>query len=245
MINVFAVYATDGSLEDHLTELDNWVGEGKSPTLSKSKDSDCESDILRAILELLHYRVRKGFPTFSIKIRAHRGEPFNEAADWIAGRAGSEEGALLWNAPSGRPIFGFSTVLEDGSEPIYRACMNDTIKKQIKHRAATLDCPAAVRPSGRCWTWTSSARPRKGRELTCPLLSAALCHQLSFTKAEWDSFCAPTLGLNDFILAADGDYYKPAETYTSITEAFLRRPHSSRDLLGRSRRLHRDLPGRG
>jgi len=69
MINVFAVYATDGSLEDHLTELDNWVGEGKSPTLSKSKDSDCESDILRAILELLHHRARKGFPTFFIKIR--------------------------------------------------------------------------------------------------------------------------------------------------------------------------------
>jgi len=111
--------------------------------------------------------------------------------------------------------------------------MNDTIKKQIKNRAATIDCPAAVRPSGRCWTWTSSVRPSKGRELTCPLLSAALCHQLSFTKAEWDSFRAPILGHNDFILAADGDYYKPAEAYASITEAFLRRPHSSRDLLGR------------
>ena len=57
---------------NHLTEVDNWVGEGKSPTLSKSKDSD----ILRAILELLHHRARKGFPTFFIKIRAHRGEPF-------------------------------------------------------------------------------------------------------------------------------------------------------------------------
>ena len=50
---------------NHLTEVDNWVGEGKSPTLSKSKDSD----ILRAILELLHHRARKGFPTFFIKIR--------------------------------------------------------------------------------------------------------------------------------------------------------------------------------
>ena len=49
---------------NHLTEVDNWVGEGKSPTLSKSKDSD----ILRAILELLHHRARKGFPTFFIKI---------------------------------------------------------------------------------------------------------------------------------------------------------------------------------
>ena len=214
---------------NHLTEVDNWVGEGKSPTLSKSKDSD----ILRAILELLHHRARKGLPTFFIKIRAHRGEPFNEAADRIAGRAGSEEGALLWNAPSGRPIFRFTTTSEDGSESIYRACMNDTIKKQIKHRAALIDCSVAVRPSGRCWTWTSSVRPCKGRELTCPSLSAALRTQLSFTKAEWDLFCAPILSHNDFIRADDGDYYKPAEEYSSITEAFLRRPHSSRDLLGR------------
>ena len=32
-----------------------------------------------------------------------------------------------------------------------------------------------------------SLRPSKGRELTSPSLSAALCHKLSFTKAEWDS----------------------------------------------------------
>ena len=37
------------------------------------------------------------------------GNPANEAADRIVGRAGSEEGALLWNVPSGRPIFRFST----------------------------------------------------------------------------------------------------------------------------------------
>ena len=100
----------------------------ESPTLSNSKDSD----ILRAILELLHYRVKRGFPTFFIKIRAHRGEPFNEAADRIAGRAGSEPMApLLWNAPSGRPIFRFKTTLEDGTESSYQACMNDTVKTQI------------------------------------------------------------------------------------------------------------------
>ena len=103
---------------NHLTEVDNWIGEGKSPILSNSKDSD----ILRAILELLHYRVQRGFPTFFIKIRAHRGEPFNEAADRIAGRAGLEPMApLLWNAPSGRPIFRFTTTMEDGTETSYQA----------------------------------------------------------------------------------------------------------------------------
>ena len=84
-------------------------------------------------------RVQRGFPTFFIKIRAHRGEPFNEAADRIAGRAGLESMApLLWNAPSGRPIFRFTTTMEDGTESSYQACMNDTVKKQIKLQASTL-----------------------------------------------------------------------------------------------------------
>ena len=47
-----------------------------------------------------------------------------------------------------------------------------------------------------------SLRPSKGHELTSSSLSAALCHELSFTKAEWDSFRVPTLGYNDFVLAA-------------------------------------------
>jgi ribonuclease HI len=38
----------------------------------------------RGVLELLHHRVTLGFPTFFVKVRAHRGEPYNEAADRIA-----------------------------------------------------------------------------------------------------------------------------------------------------------------
>ena len=213
---------------NHLTEVDNWVGEGKSPTLSNSKDSD----ILRAILELLHYRVQRGFPTFFIKIRAHRGEPFNEAADRIAGRAGLEPMApLLWNAPSGRPIFRFTTTMEDGTETSYQACMNDTVKKQIKVQAAILGKHPG-RPSGRLWTWTGSVRPSKGRELINPRLSNALARKLSFSKEEWDSFSIPQLGQFDHILVGQ-EYYRPSEAHSSITEAFLRRPECSRELLGR------------
>ena len=213
---------------NHLTEVDNWIGEGKSPTLSNSKDSD----ILRAILELLHYRVKRGFPTFFIKIRAHRGEPFNEAADRTAGRVGSEPMApLLWNAPSGRPIFRFKTTLEDGTESSYQACMNDTVKKQIKLQAATLGRQPG-RPSGRLWISIGPVKPRKGRELTNPQLSDALTRKLSFSKKEWDSFSLPQPGQFDHILVGQ-DYYRPAEAHSSITEAFLRRPNCSRELLGR------------
>jgi hypothetical protein len=56
---------------NHLAELEDWVGPGKYPTLHSSKDGD----IVRGVLELLHHRVTLGFPTFFVKVRAHRGEP--------------------------------------------------------------------------------------------------------------------------------------------------------------------------
>jgi hypothetical protein len=56
---------------NYLSEIDDWVGPGKYPTLLCSKDDD----IVRGILELVHYQVNLGFPTFFVKVRAHRGEP--------------------------------------------------------------------------------------------------------------------------------------------------------------------------
>ena len=48
------------------------------------------------------------FPIFFVKVRAHRGEPYNEAADRIASTAtGDEDVPLLWNAPIGRIIYDF------------------------------------------------------------------------------------------------------------------------------------------
>jgi hypothetical protein len=46
-----------------------------------------------------------------VKVRAHRGEPYNEAADRIASRmmaTHDEDVPLLWNAPSGRIIYQFT-----------------------------------------------------------------------------------------------------------------------------------------
>ena len=54
---------------------------------------------MRGVLELLHHRVSMGFPTFFVKVRAQRGEPYNEAADRIASMPTEVENApLLWNA---------------------------------------------------------------------------------------------------------------------------------------------------
>jgi hypothetical protein len=74
-----------------LTSLD-WVGPGRYPTLHSSKDGD----IVRGVLELLHHRVNLGFPTFLVKVRAHKGEPYNEAYT----ATNDEDVPLLWNDPA-------------------------------------------------------------------------------------------------------------------------------------------------
>ena len=92
---------------NHLMELEDWVGPGKYPTLHSSKDRDIVRGVLK-LAELLHHRVTLGFPTFFVKVRAHRGEPYNEAADRIASTGTRDEDVpLLWNAPSGRIIYQF------------------------------------------------------------------------------------------------------------------------------------------
>ncbi len=108
----------------------------KYPTLHTSKDAD----IVCGMLELLHHRVSMGFPTFFVKVRAHRGEPFNEAADRIASMASEVDGApLLWNAKSGRIFYQFALDPSDLEAVPYSASMNDTVKKFIKSQAAVSD----------------------------------------------------------------------------------------------------------
>ena len=69
----------------------------------------CYSAVVRGILELLHYSVNLDFPTFFVKVRAHRGEPYNEASDHIVSTATLHEDVpLLWNTPSCRIIYQFT-----------------------------------------------------------------------------------------------------------------------------------------
>jgi hypothetical protein len=89
------------------------------------------------VLELLHHRVTLGFPTFFVKVRAHTGEPYNEASDRIASTAARDDDVpLLWNAPSGRIIYQFTPDESNSEDGLYSASMNDTVKKFIKNQAA-------------------------------------------------------------------------------------------------------------
>jgi len=128
-VNIFIL--TDST--NHLAELEDWVGPGKYPILHSSKDGD----IVRGVLELLHHRVTLGFLTFFVKVRTHRGEPYNEAADRIASTATRDEDVpLLWNAPSGRIIYQFAPDESSSEDDFYSASMNDTVQKFIKNQAA-------------------------------------------------------------------------------------------------------------
>jgi hypothetical protein len=78
-----------------------------------------------------------GFPTFFVKVRAHTGEPYNEASDRIASTAARDDDVpLLWNAPSGRIIYQFTPDESNSEDGLYSASMNDTVKKFIKNQAA-------------------------------------------------------------------------------------------------------------
>jgi hypothetical protein len=152
---------------NHLSEIDDWIGSGRYPTLHSSKDGD----ILRGVLDLLYFHVNLGFPTFFVKVRAHRREPYNEAADRIASMATHDEDvSLLWNAPSGRIIYQFTPDPSDSEDTIYTASMNDTVKKFIKNQAAMSNLYSSHSPGV---TESFLRHPNSSRDLLGACLSSS------------------------------------------------------------------------
>ena len=84
-----------------MTVSTGWVGKGKDPLLRHSPDGD----ILACIISLLQRRVALGLFTIFIKIRAHRGEFFNEKADRWADEGREDKDNVRWGGPSLKPIF--------------------------------------------------------------------------------------------------------------------------------------------
>ena len=73
-----------------LTTVAGWVGEGKNKSLAQCPDGD----ILREVVDELHYSVEKGVATILIKIKSHRGELFNELSDRAADNARLNEAMI-------------------------------------------------------------------------------------------------------------------------------------------------------
>ena len=106
-----------------------------------------------------------------MKVRAHRGDPYNEAADRIASTATRyEDVPLLWNAPSGRIIYQFTPDPCESEDTLYTASLNDTVKKFIKNQA-DLSALYPSRSSG--VTESFLRRPHSSRDLLGDCLSCS------------------------------------------------------------------------
>ena len=64
-----------------------------------------DGDISREIIELLRKRVDMGLFMLFVKIRAHRGEFFNEMSDRWADKGALAIDNVRWNCPRLKPIF--------------------------------------------------------------------------------------------------------------------------------------------
>ena len=87
-----------------LKSVQKWTGDGPKQTMVNAPDADIM--ILREIIELLKARVATGAATFLVKVKAHRGEPLNEAADTLAEEAReTAKEHREWSARTNRMVY--------------------------------------------------------------------------------------------------------------------------------------------
>jgi ribonuclease HI len=108
------LYPTDS--KSILKTISKWVGEGTRANLT--------TDLVREIVQILQERVTAGANTFLVKIKAHRGEPFNEEVDSRAEQdrvthntedTNEHTPKLLWDLPSRKTIFSWTRTQLPGS----------------------------------------------------------------------------------------------------------------------------------
>jgi hypothetical protein len=80
-LEVDLLYLCDS--ETALEKVSRWIGSGPKTTIA----GDANADIMAATVECVRERVQGGARTFTVKIKAHRGEPLNERADTQAENA--------------------------------------------------------------------------------------------------------------------------------------------------------------
>ena len=133
-----------------LDSIQPWIREGCYPMIHKFPDGD----ILRGIIELLKKRVETGLFTLFVKIRANRGEFFNEKADRWANQGVLAIGNVRWNSPRLRPIFSWK------GEKLQRGILSKGVKARVNLMVAKLELP---KHSGKTATFLKNEGP--GREI--------------------------------------------------------------------------------
>ena len=201
--------------ETMLELIDAWIGEGTTKSLYNVDDSD----ILREILSLLHHRTQLGYPTFLIKLKAHRGDPYNELGDRAADTAASSEDTpLIWDAPSGRPLYRW----KEENSPDEHTTVKFSKRLRLHLQQSILSHPLEPKPAplGRKWTriepvlgleWVpcNSNSTAHQDEIRSSSLVSALRRKTAFNKHELEKLDLPVLTTNSFI-KVDGKCLHPA-----------------------------------
>jgi len=100
-----------------LKAVSRWIGEGGKATLVGAPDAD----ILAAAIEILRKRIAAGTATFLVKVKVHRGEPANEAADILANTAISDpKVGKKWCQPTNRAVFTWKKLCREAGTVTYQ-----------------------------------------------------------------------------------------------------------------------------
>jgi len=119
-----------------LKAVNGWIGEGGKATLVGAPDAD----ILAAAIEILRKRIAAGTIIFLIKVKAHRGEPANEGADILAGKAISDPKAgKEWCQRTNRAVFSWRKPRREAGKVTYQdrhSTFNNSVRDAIRRGAA-------------------------------------------------------------------------------------------------------------
>jgi ribonuclease HI len=127
-----------------LREISRWVGEGGRTFLALSANPD----ILRMIIGRLRMRIAQGTATVLCKVKSHRGEPLNEAADDLAdlGRTIDPEHAV-WTTRSNRMVFSWI----DGQKKARTSTWNQGVRNGVRLGAGRYRFEARLQQGVRNW----------------------------------------------------------------------------------------------
>ena len=199
--------------EAALTKTKEWIGEGGRRTLTEYPDAD----ILKEIIQLLHSRVQAGGYTAMVKVRAHRGEPLNEKADWLA-EAGRKADEYQWNERTGRFVFSCKSTAHGTRTRTWSA----GIRKIIRSQAAQVCVHLALQSSAKAWR-RDNIDSRRRREEICEETCAQAGEGFKMNEGEWATACT------DWRRGAEVGH--PASN--SWTVDFLTRRGESREYMGK------------
>jgi ribonuclease HI len=219
------LYLTDS--ESLLKTISKWIGEGTRANLATTPDGD----IVREIVQILQERVTAGANTFLIKIKAHRGEPLNEAADSRAEQGRTAHTAedtneytpkILWDHPSGKTIFSWqkdTSSIDDQDPERKTRTWGNAARAAMRAAGAKKELEKATNTSTTRWLKTNFP---KGEPPTSEGLRAFQDHTWK-DKKRWleyilknhqDTHPLPTTSYSPFIPA----------TSTKTTDFFMREP---------------------